>query len=201
MKGRNWRCRISLNLAPATFALVYLGGGLGAYISITYISAASLLTGLANSTEAIIRSVLTAGDETAAAVVRNETDSILTQMLAAAAADIWIMVSLCQILRGSGSGLPSTAGMISRLTLYAITRGILTLVVQLLSVATHFIDIYRGTYTMDIVTIPGSALYVNSFLAVLNVRRHLRETLHLYSDVQLEVPTTSRERYAARSEP
>ncbi|KAH9917744.1 uncharacterized protein B0H18DRAFT_1033734 [Fomitopsis serialis] len=58
-------------------------------------------------------------------------------------------------------------------------------VTQLLSFGTYFIELYQGSYIIDIFDIPGSALYVNSLLAVLNVRRHIRETLHVYSDFEL----------------
>lgn len=63
--------------------------------------------------------------------------------------------------------------------------------VQLLQFATYISAIAEGTFVVDIFSIPGSTLYVNSFLAVLNTRRHLRSALHLHSDVELAVSASA----------
>ncbi|EPS97940.1 hypothetical protein FOMPIDRAFT_89665 [Fomitopsis schrenkii] len=111
----------------------------------------------------------------------------IIQPLAAALTDVYIAVSLCWILDRARTGLRGTEGLVAKLSIYAINRGILTSTIQILQLATYLSDIAHGTFLVDIFSIPGSTLYINSLLAVLNARHHLRARLYPDSDLELSV--------------
>ncbi|KZT10940.1 uncharacterized protein LAESUDRAFT_721352 [Laetiporus sulphureus 93-53] len=87
--------------------------------------------------------------------------------------DVYITVTLCLVLRGQSSEIKRTQQMLSKLTIYAINRGVLTSVVQMLV----FIQ-YKNkgkSLLAELFHAPSSTLYVNTFLAILDVRQHLNK--------------------------
>jgi len=86
--------------------------------------------------------------------------------------DIIITATLIFHLRSKRTGIPATENLIDKLTLYAITRGVLTAICQL-----TFMSLNLGfpgkTYWIPFHLIV-SKLYVNSVLSSLNVRKAVR---------------------------
>ncbi|KAI0962210.1 hypothetical protein AcV7_001103 [Taiwanofungus camphoratus] len=112
------------------------------------------------------------------------------QTVTAFVTDAYITTCLCLILYGEGTGFKRTETLLSKLMLYAIHRGIITSVVQLCHFATYISTIHdNGTLIWMVFHIPGSKIYVNSLLAVLNVRRRLREggSSHATTDYSVDV--------------
>jgi len=97
------------------------------------------------------------------------------QQVAAVITDVYITLSLCVVLRGSQAGFERTKTLLDKLTVYAIHRGILTATVQLLHFATYLATYHNSSFVWMIFHIPSTKIYVNSLLAVLNVRHHLRD--------------------------
>lgn len=113
-----------------------------------------------------------------AAGLQDATATGCLQTLTAVLADIYISVLLCMILNGKKTGFRKTDYQISRLILYSIHRGIVTTAVQLLQFATFVSYIHATPFKLvwTIFHFPGSKLYLNSLLALLNVRHHLRDS-------------------------
>ncbi|EPS98255.1 hypothetical protein FOMPIDRAFT_91525 [Fomitopsis schrenkii] len=97
-------------------------------------------------------------------------------------ADIYITITLCVILRGSKTGHERSNTMLTKLVNFAATRGLCTMVIQVMSFATYFKDTRAGTMYSIIFHGCSSPVYVNSLLAVWNIRNYMRE------------PTTNRRR-------
>ncbi|KZT66773.1 hypothetical protein DAEQUDRAFT_440178 [Daedalea quercina L-15889] len=118
-------------------------------------------------------------------------DSGVVQQAVNVAADIYITLAHIVILRGFKSSLIyKTSGlgsMLSSIIIYSATRGILLVVIQLLEMTTFIVDSTNDTYSSSAVMLPQSALYCNSVLAALNVRKHIRRSnLHGPHEFQLE---------------
>ncbi|OBZ70353.1 hypothetical protein A0H81_09823 [Grifola frondosa] len=88
--------------------------------------------------------------------------------------DVYISVSLCLILRGQQTGFKETNSLLTKLTVYAINRGMLTSTVQFLHLLTYLVTLHKVEFIWMIFHVPGSKVYANSLIAVLNVRQHLR---------------------------
>ncbi|OBZ70136.1 hypothetical protein A0H81_09814 [Grifola frondosa] len=97
------------------------------------------------------------------------------QQVASIIADAYISISLCLILRDRHTGFKQTNTLLSKLATYAINRGLLTSTIQLLHLLTYLGTLGQVVMIWMVFHVPGSKVYANSLLAVLNVRRHLRE--------------------------
>ncbi|KZT73015.1 hypothetical protein DAEQUDRAFT_722112 [Daedalea quercina L-15889] len=99
------------------------------------------------------------------------------QTVSAVVTDAYIAIVLTVILRGKRTGFSGTDSLITKLVAFAIHRGIITTLMQLLHFATY-IGTYRSGPNMLIWALfhfPGSKIYTNSLLAVLNIRHWLRD--------------------------
>ncbi|KZT08691.1 uncharacterized protein LAESUDRAFT_676046 [Laetiporus sulphureus 93-53] len=112
-------------------------------------------------------------DTTTTAAVIHATIPASMQTVTAFVTDIYITASLCWILRGRKTGYKRTETLITTLTIYAIHRGVFTGIIQLAHFATYISTIHSRTLYWMLWHIPGSKIYVNSLLAVLNVRHSL----------------------------
>nr|GAT53931.1 predicted protein [Mycena chlorophos] len=97
----------------------------------------------------------------------------------AALDDVIITASLCWYLRRRRGDLPSTNSILDSLIIYAVSRGALTALAQILFLITN-VGFPGRTYWQPFHQIVGK-LYVNSVLATLNVR----STFAVRSEVQL----------------
>ncbi|KAF7301473.1 hypothetical protein MIND_00712700 [Mycena indigotica] len=97
----------------------------------------------------------------------------------AALDDVVITASLCYYLRRRRGDLPSTNGLLDTLMVYAVSRGALTAIAQILFLITN-VGFPGRTYWQPFHQVVGK-LYVNSVLATLNVR----STFAVRSEVQL----------------
>ncbi|KZT64687.1 hypothetical protein DAEQUDRAFT_598478 [Daedalea quercina L-15889] len=125
------RYRVPFSIAATLFALISLAGGIGIVVETTSTTGAYKL-------------------------VKELTVPGVIQPLAAVMADAYITGSLCWILDGSRTGLRGTESLVGTLTTYAVNRGVLTSIFQLLQFATYVSDIAEGTFIVDIFSIPGS---------------------------------------------
>ncbi|PCH34235.1 hypothetical protein WOLCODRAFT_142042 [Wolfiporia cocos MD-104 SS10] len=116
-------------------------------------------------------------DTEVALVLKNATVTASIQTVTAFVADIYIAISLSSILNGKRTGFSRTDNLITKLVAYAIHRGIFTALMQLLHFATFIGTLKDGPTKLiwSLFHFPGSKIYVNSLLALLNVRQHLRE--------------------------
>ncbi|OCH92068.1 hypothetical protein OBBRIDRAFT_791700 [Obba rivulosa] len=115
------------------------------------------------------------------------------QQIASVLTDIYITISLCIILRRSQATFKQTQTLLSKLSTYAINRGMLSATIQLLHYATYVATYHSTSFIWMIFHIPGSKVYVNSLLAMLNVRHNLRDVhsspaLDGASSIQFIVP-------------
>ncbi|KAJ6629217.1 hypothetical protein B0H10DRAFT_31047 [Mycena sp. CBHHK59/15] len=114
-------------------------------------------------------------------VIGTRKFSIISGLVQGLAAlnDVVITTSLCYYLHHSRSGLPSTDKFVDALILYAVSRGVLTAITQILFLVTN-VALPGATYWQPFHQAVGK-LYVNSVLATLNVRSTFKEK----SEVQL----------------
>ncbi|KZT65586.1 hypothetical protein DAEQUDRAFT_519726 [Daedalea quercina L-15889] len=94
--------------------------------------------------------------------------------------DIYITCVLCYALRQCKSRFSRTNVIMERMVIYTINRGVLLCLLSFVCMILYPVDSRRGTLFSETVSTPESALYVNSLMAVFNVRNYL---------VQLEVET------------
>ncbi|PCH34312.1 hypothetical protein WOLCODRAFT_160777 [Wolfiporia cocos MD-104 SS10] len=121
----------------------------------------------------------------------NATYTGCIQTISATIADIYIAVAMSSILHKRRTGWARTDSLLTKLVVFAIHRGILAAIMQL----GHFIsfistlddlpdDLYWALFHF-----PGTKIYVNSLLAVLNLRNHLRQTqAPAQSNVESSIP-------------
>ncbi|KZT66298.1 hypothetical protein DAEQUDRAFT_730415 [Daedalea quercina L-15889] len=95
------------------------------------------------------------------------------QTVSASVADTYITTSLTLILRGERTGFKHTETLIRKLTTYAINRGVLTTALQIGQLITY-VSLPDTTFVWAIFHFVGCKAYVNSLLALLNARNHLR---------------------------
>ncbi|KZT08674.1 uncharacterized protein LAESUDRAFT_48896 [Laetiporus sulphureus 93-53] len=89
--------------------------------------------------------------------------------------DICITVSLCLTLRAQRTGFVRSDTLISMILLFAIQRGICTSLVQALHFLTYVCTFRQQLLVWMVFHFPASKVYVNSLLAVLNVRRYISQ--------------------------
>jgi len=103
-------------------------------------------------------------------VIGTRKFSILSGLVQGLAAlnDVIITISMIFYLNHNRSGLPSTTMFVDKLILYAVSRGVLTAVCQILFLVTN-VALPGSTYWQPWHQMVGK-LYVNSVYATLNVR-------------------------------
>ncbi|TFY65356.1 hypothetical protein EVJ58_g2033 [Rhodofomes roseus] len=72
------------------------------------------------------------------------------------------------------TGFKRTDSVLQKLTIYIIHRGILTTVLQIALLGTYLGSIYQTKLIWAIFHCAGGKIYVNSMMAVLNARLHLK---------------------------
>lgn len=114
-------------------------------------------------------------DETYAyTIIPNNLVSGVLGLGASFVADIYITVALCMVLHEHKTGLARTENMISSLMTFAVTRGIVTALFQLASCISYGAAVHSEAVPWALTIIPGNSIYVNSMLASLNIRQHVR---------------------------
>lgn len=118
---------------------------------------------------------------TIASVIGTRKFSILSGTVQGIAAlnDVIITASMCYYLHHHRSPLPSSSRFVDTLILYAVSRGVLTAVCQILFLVTN-VALPGATFWQPFHQAVGK-LYVNSVYATLNVR----STFQQKSEVQL----------------
>ncbi|KAI4524254.1 hypothetical protein K525DRAFT_267196 [Schizophyllum commune Loenen D] len=103
-----------------------------------------------------------------------ETKAITTvQAGLAFGCDLAITVTLCATFNSFKTGFKSTNTLLNTLMIYAVNRGILTAVCALLNLVLFLRT--EGTFYFFIGLMPSSKLYMNTMLATLNTRSHLKK--------------------------
>ncbi|KZT73334.1 hypothetical protein DAEQUDRAFT_721935 [Daedalea quercina L-15889] len=117
------------------------------------------------------------------AILANSKITASIQTVTAFVADMYIAVALSVILYRKKTGFTSTDTLVSRLVAYAIHRGLFTALLQLLHFATYIGTLRFGSTELiwSLFHFPASKVYVNSLLALLNVRHWLRESYYAES--------------------
>ncbi|KAJ7982988.1 hypothetical protein DFH06DRAFT_713742 [Mycena polygramma] len=112
------------------------------------------------------------------------------------AVDVLTSIALCLLLRGIKNGVRQTANMVDTLIVYATTRFLMTSSVSIFQVIVLGID-PTSLWGMTLDYIIGK-LYVNSLLATLNCRDHVREGSRGSTGV---ISVFSEPRIGSRSQP
>ncbi|KAI1789961.1 hypothetical protein LXA43DRAFT_1018729 [Ganoderma leucocontextum] len=87
--------------------------------------------------------------------------------------DIVIMASLCYYLRSRRTGFRRSDSIINRLTIYAVNRGVLTVICQGGEMIT--LVVLPGRFIFLPFTLVEAKLYCNTLFATLNAQKSLRE--------------------------
>ncbi|KZT12825.1 uncharacterized protein LAESUDRAFT_17824 [Laetiporus sulphureus 93-53] len=135
-------------------------------------------------------------DHAITAVIRNVKIPASIASVIAVVTDVYITVSLCMVLSSKRTGLKRTEYFISTLIGYAVRRGFFTALVQALHFLTYITTLKQDSLYWMIFHFPASKIYVNAMLAVLNVRKTIRENAeaNVYeygTDMQMHVVSTS----------
>ncbi|KZT10583.1 uncharacterized protein LAESUDRAFT_720917 [Laetiporus sulphureus 93-53] len=131
-----------------------------------------------------------------AAAEDNVTVTASIATVTAVVTDIYITISLCLILSSKRTGYQRTEYFISALIGYAIRRGIFTALVQGLHFLTYISTFKQSSLYWMLFHFPSSKVYVNSMLAVLNVRKTVLEKAvpMIHADgMELEMDVVSRD--------
>ncbi|KAK7053739.1 hypothetical protein R3P38DRAFT_3171069 [Favolaschia claudopus] len=142
---------------------MYRASSLGLYI-IVILALTQMSAGIAQTVKSYqLRSFLKL-DQTKA--------STTVQTAASSACDIAITAYLCIFLHRNKEGLLRSQKMLNALIINAIHRGVLTAVTSVLTMALFIV--YPDTFWFFLSLAPNSKLYMNSMLATLNLRQHVR---------------------------
>ncbi|CCM06534.1 uncharacterized protein FIBRA_08807 [Fibroporia radiculosa] len=106
-------------------------------------------------------------------VLQNAVVVAMTQPMASSTADICIMITLIWTLHKEKTDFKQTNGIIQKITIYVINRGILTAMLQIAH-AISYVAANKGDLYWAIFHYPSSHVYVNSVLAILNARDYIR---------------------------
>ncbi|CCL99370.1 uncharacterized protein FIBRA_01388 [Fibroporia radiculosa] len=111
-----------------------------------------------------------------AGAVSTETLPGTTQQILSFITELYITISLSYILGDHITGHRRTTIVLSKLIAYIINRAILLSLLTLLALSTYLgTDVHNDTLISEIFTAPSSAVYTNTLLAALNLRKHLGE--------------------------
>ncbi|KAJ7797752.1 hypothetical protein B0H14DRAFT_2618607 [Mycena olivaceomarginata] len=106
----------------------------------------------------------------------NQTKRITTlQAASALVCDVLITACLCYTLNGQKSTIKSTNSILDTLKINAVNRGMLTAFAAALNIIL-FISI-PNSFWFSLALIPSGKLYMNSMLATLNTREHIRQRI------------------------
>ncbi|KZT66075.1 hypothetical protein DAEQUDRAFT_768329 [Daedalea quercina L-15889] len=120
------------------------------------------------------------------------------QTIAACITDVFITVSLCWILRGKRTGLAQSESRIWWLTFSMVNRGILTAILQIVVLATYAALENSNVLLWLVFHFPGTQIYTNSLLAVLNVRHFVLESKRTkFPSLKSAIPLSKVKRPAA----
>ncbi|KAJ7133416.1 hypothetical protein C8R44DRAFT_849521 [Mycena epipterygia] len=104
----------------------------------------------------------------------DETKAITSlQTASSLLCDVVITVYLCAFLSHHKNGLPKTESMMNNLMMNAVNRGMLTAVSSAFTMILFLV--YPDTFWFFLSLAPNSKLYMNSMLATLNMRQHIRD--------------------------
>ncbi|KAJ7473464.1 hypothetical protein FB451DRAFT_1249334 [Mycena latifolia] len=104
----------------------------------------------------------------------DKTKSTTTiQAVSTLACDMGITACLCFTLDSKRSGMKTTDSLVNMLMINAVNRGMLTAFAAALNLVLFFT--VPHTFWFFIGLIPSSKLYMNSMLATLNTRQHIRD--------------------------
>ncbi|KAH9933507.1 uncharacterized protein B0H18DRAFT_984122 [Fomitopsis serialis] len=102
-----------------------------------------------------------------------------SRVLTDVVADVYICVALSWTLHKRKTGIKKTDNIISKLTTYTINRGILSMLVQIVLCGTYVGFTKQSALIWMIPHCAGCKIYVNSMMAVLNARHHVKKHLGL----------------------
>ncbi|KAH9929259.1 uncharacterized protein B0H18DRAFT_1117603 [Fomitopsis serialis] len=123
------------------------------------------------------------------------------QTIAACITDVFITVSLCWILRGKRTGLAQSESRIWWLTFSMVNRGVLTAVLQIVVLVTYAALENSNVLLWLVFHFPGTQIYTNSLLAVLNVRHFVLESKRTkFPSLKSAIPLSKVKRTAAAPE-
>ncbi|KAI4524252.1 hypothetical protein K523DRAFT_269778 [Schizophyllum commune Tattone D] len=135
-----------------------------AAVVIMMLALASISAGIAQTVATAKLSSLTRLGET--------RDITTVQAATALATDLAITIALCFTFQSFKSGMQSTNAVLNNLIMYAVNRGVLTSLCALLNLVLFLA--LPGTFYFFIGLMPSSKLYMNTMLATLNTRQHIR---------------------------
>ncbi|TRM66942.1 hypothetical protein BD626DRAFT_166801 [Schizophyllum amplum] len=167
-----------------------------ATLMIGLLALGSMAAGLAQTVKTIQLASLTRLGET--------QDVTTTQAGLAFGCDLAITITLCATFNSFKTGIKSTNTLLNTLMIYAVNRGILTALCALLNLVL-FLSL-PGTFYFFIGLMPSSKLYMNTMLATLNTRSHLkkqakwgeakylntRQTLFPNGEIRMSIPAPAR---------
>ncbi|KAF7330199.1 hypothetical protein MVEN_02457000 [Mycena venus] len=107
------------------------------------------------------------------AELRKTTAITTLQTAASCACDVAITVYLCVFLHRNKQGLPRTEKLLNSLMMNAVNRGMLTAGTSAFTMALFLKWPDRFWFFLSLA--PNSKLYMNSMLATLNMRQHVRD--------------------------
>ncbi|KAJ7799485.1 hypothetical protein B0H14DRAFT_2902887 [Mycena olivaceomarginata] len=106
----------------------------------------------------------------------DQTKAITTlQTAASLACDVAITGYLCAFLHKNKQGLPRTQKVLNKLMMNAVNRGMLTAISSASTMILFLV--YPDTFWFFVSLAPNSKLYMNSMLATLNLRQHMRNQI------------------------
>ncbi|TFY60144.1 hypothetical protein EVJ58_g5332 [Rhodofomes roseus] len=120
------------------------------------------------------------------------------QTIAACVTDVFITIALCWILRGKRTGLAQSESRIWWLTFSMVNRGVLTAVLQIVVLVTYAALENSNVLLWLVFHFPGTQIYTNSLLAVLNVRHFVLESKRTkFPSLKSAIPLSKVKRAAA----
>ncbi|KAJ7275797.1 hypothetical protein C8J57DRAFT_1714328 [Mycena rebaudengoi] len=108
---------------------------------------------------------------------------ITTQSASTLACDIVITSALVFTLRGKKGEIASTNSLLSTLIINAVNRGVLTAICATINMILFIVR--PNTFYFFLGLIPSGKLYMNSMLATLNTREHLRNKAGIVQSMSL----------------
>ncbi|KAJ7218204.1 hypothetical protein C8J57DRAFT_1395387 [Mycena rebaudengoi] len=154
------------------------------------VSATIVLLGLVSLGSAIAQIIRTRQVGFYSSLKLEKPITVTTQSASTLACDIVITAALVYTLRGSKSDIKGTNTMLSALIVNAVNRGMLTAVSALINM-TLFV-VRPDTFYFFLGLVPSGKLYMNSMLATLNSREHVRSKAGNWESMSLGPFSSSR---------
>ncbi|KAJ7782195.1 hypothetical protein B0H14DRAFT_2630838 [Mycena olivaceomarginata] len=160
---------ISMHFSSSPGPMWYFAHGIYAFLILTSYSFKTIFALLQ-----IAQTVIVA--ELGSFTLLNQTKRITTlQAASALVCDVLITACLCYTLNGQKSTIKSTNSILDTLKINAVNRGMLTAFAAALNIIL-FISI-PNSFWFSLALIPSGKLYMNSMLATLNTREHIRQRI------------------------